>query len=74
MPIDCTSANLSQQEKTLCTCKLATDAMVKTLKVYETLSTNYTSDKTAYDREKKDTINGEICLVNSPIGLQEKSN
>lgn len=53
MPIDCTSANLSQQEKTLCTCKLATDAMVKTLKVYETLSTNYTSDKTAYDREKK---------------------
>ena len=55
MPVDCSkpTSSLTQQEQTLCTCKQATDAMVKTLETYETLSLNYTNDKTAYDREKK---------------------
>jgi hypothetical protein len=41
MAIDCTKPNLSQQEQSLCSCKLATETMIKTLN-------QYTKDYLAY--------------------------
>jgi hypothetical protein len=41
MPVDCTKPNLSQQEQSLCSCKLATETMIKTLD-------QYTKDYLAY--------------------------
>lgn len=52
MTIQCSNPK-NAQEQSLCSCKQATDAMVGILRAYETLSTNYTSDLTNYNREKK---------------------
>lgn len=47
MTTDCSSVNLNTQEKNLCSCKLATDTMVKTLETYTANYTAYTDYVTA---------------------------